>query len=117
MKNENIQFKNPDQIINMGGPWIGELIIENKSISDNILIDNYLDKELFYYFIKYFKISKKQKDNFFSVLRIDKNNMKSSISIEKFEKINIKDIDGDSLYYYDGFHTNLPIENILINFN
>ncbi|WP_144283500.1 hypothetical protein [Chryseobacterium echinoideorum] len=117
MKYENIQFGNPEQIINMGGPWVGDLIINNQNVSNNILIDNYLEKELFYYFIKYFKISKKQKDNFFSVLRIDKNNMKVAVSIEKFEKIHIKDIEENSLYYYEGFHENLPVKNSQVNFN
>lgn len=116
MRKENIQFENQEQIINMGGPWVGELIINNKKISDNILIDNYIEKELFYYFIKYFKISRRQKENFFSVLRLDKKDMNVAISIEKFEKIFIKDIEGNLLYYYAGFHSNLPIKNNFINF-
>ncbi|SDH84769.1 hypothetical protein SAMN05421846_102248 [Chryseobacterium taeanense] len=113
---ENIQFKNADQIINMGGPWIGELTIDGIKIDDNIIIDNYVEKKDFYYFIKYFEISKKQKDSFFSVLRINKNNMSHQISKEKFEKIFIKKIENDTLYYCKGFHGQLPIYNIQIEF-
>ena len=34
-----LNFKNAQQIINMGGPWIGDLYINDKYIIDNILID------------------------------------------------------------------------------
>lgn len=115
MKNY-INFKNADQIINMGGPWIGELVINDIEISNNIIIDNYLDDKEFYYFIKYFEISKKQKENYFSLLRINKDNMKSQISKERFEKIYLKKIENKMLYYCKGFHEQLPIYNNQIEF-
>jgi hypothetical protein len=34
-----LNFKNAQQIINMGGPWIGDLYINDKYIIDKILID------------------------------------------------------------------------------
>jgi len=111
-----IEFKNPDQIINMGGPWISDLYINGNEIENKIIIDNYLEDSEFYYFIKYFEISKKQKDNFFSVIRINKQNFKTMISKEKFEKIFIIEMKKNILYYADGFHKKLPIINKLINF-
>lgn len=111
-----IDFENPNQIINMGGPWIGTLIINNKNISDNIIIDNYLEKEGVYYFIKYFEVSKKQKDNYFGIFRVNTANSELGLSNERFEKIYIKNIEDNILYYCNGFHANLPIETIQITF-
>ena len=31
MTKEMVRFENPTQIINMGGPWIGDLFIEKKN--------------------------------------------------------------------------------------
>jgi hypothetical protein len=111
-----IEFKNPNQIINMGGPWIGDLYINGNEIENKIIIDNYLEDSEFYYFVKYFEISKKQKDNFFSIIRINKRNFKMMMSQEKFERIYIIDIKENMLYHANGFHKNLPIINQLINF-
>lgn len=113
-----IDFENPDQIINMGGPWIGTLIINNKNVSDNIIIDNYFEKEGIYYFVKYFGISKKQKDNYFTVFRVNTTslNFEIELSNEKFDTIYIENIEDNLLYYYDGFHTNLPVKTINITF-
>jgi len=116
MRKENIEFTNPDQIINMGGPWVAELLINNIKILDNIIIDNYIENLDYYYFVKYFKISKKQKDNFFSIIQISRNNMKIKTSVEKFEKIYIDKIEDNILHYYDGFHNNAAIKNKLISF-
>lgn len=35
-----ITFQNPNQIINMGGPWVGDLYVDNKFITKNVVIDN-----------------------------------------------------------------------------
>jgi hypothetical protein len=101
----------------MGGPWIGTLVIDNVHISDNIIIDNYLEKNDIYYFIKYFEVSKKQKDNYFSIFRINMTNLNFELSNERFEKVYIENIEDNILFYYNGFHANLPIETTYITFN
>lgn len=111
-----IEFKNIDQIINMGGPWVGNLYINDNEIENKVIIDNYLEDSEFYYFVKYFQISKKQKDNFFSIIRINKKNFDLVISKEKFLKIYIIDIKVNIVNYTDGFHKNLPIFNQFIHF-
>jgi hypothetical protein len=111
-----IEFKNPDQIINLGGPWISDLYINGNEIENKIIIGNYLEDSEFCYFVKYFEISKKQTDNFFSIVRINKQNFKTMISKEKFERIFIIEMKENMLYYADGFHKNLPIVNKLVNF-
>ncbi|MFC4687672.1 hypothetical protein ACFO4P_12070 [Epilithonimonas pallida] len=112
----SIQFKNPEQIINMGGPWIGQLYFNDKYINDNIVIKNYIEKDNYVYFIQYFLISNKQKDNFFSVIKLNTSNLKVTVSNEKFEKIYIEDIKNEVLYYYEGFHNKLPTKKILLTF-
>jgi len=36
----DILFSKPTQILNMGGPWIGNLHINDSYIIDNVIIDN-----------------------------------------------------------------------------
>jgi len=66
---EIVWFKNIDQIINMAGPWVGDLIIGNTSIIDNVLIDNivYCPECHKLLFVRYNKISKWQNDNYFTI--------------------------------------------------
>lgn len=113
---ENITFENEYQIINMGGPWIGDLIIKQKKIEEYIIIDNFLEKEDFYYFIRYFEVSKKQKDNYFSVLRVNKESLEIRTSHERFDKIYIENIEDNTLYFCKGFHNQLPVDNIQLTF-
>lgn len=40
IKGQKIHFENPNQIINMGGPWIGDLFLGNKIIQSSVIIDN-----------------------------------------------------------------------------
>ena len=40
-----LTITNPHQILNMGGPWVGDISIQNKLISKDCLIDNVLFKE------------------------------------------------------------------------
>ncbi|WP_434574806.1 hypothetical protein [Riemerella anatipestifer] len=104
-----IEFKNLDQIINMGGPWVGDLYIDGIKIETNIIECNYIDKIDFFYFVKFFETSRKQNDNFFLVLKIDKNNLKIEMSKEKFDKIYIVDVKDNNMYYTMGFHKNLKV--------
>ncbi|SMP21099.1 hypothetical protein SAMN06264346_1066 [Chryseobacterium profundimaris] len=100
----------------MGGPWVGNLYINEIEIDNKIIINNYLEDTDFYYFVKYFEVSKKQRDNFFCIVRTNKRNLVSKISKEKFEKIYIRDIKENILFYSEGFHKNLPIINLILNF-
>ncbi len=103
----NIKFNNPNQILGMGGPWIGDLSIQNKQISQNVIIDNIiLDKNLRrVYFIVYKKASKWVKKNYFLVRYLDINTNKIFEFENQFNMIFIHEIDtAKKLVYYDAFH-------------
>lgn len=66
---EKIQFRNPDQILNMGGPWIGELFLGDCKVMDDVIIDNlqYNEEQNRLYFVRYHKVSRWSKENYFSI--------------------------------------------------
>ena len=72
-KDLNIEFINPQQIINMGGPWVGSLLVNEQKISDNVLIDNtiYNKESNEVFFIKYIKTSKWCKKSYFTVRKFN----------------------------------------------
>ncbi len=69
INNKKIDFVQPEQILNMGGPWICKMLIENNIKLDNVLIDNIVTNDNKLYFIKYIEKSKWQRNNFFQLFR------------------------------------------------
>lgn len=56
----NVSFLNPSQILNMGGPWIGDMYINDTLIIKDCVLDNYLysAKLNSLYFVQYHLISR-----------------------------------------------------------
>jgi hypothetical protein len=107
INNESVNFRSPDQILNMGGPWIGELFVGNSKIIDNVIIDNLIYKENQHrlYFVRYHKISSWSQENYFSVDYFDVLTKSIHTYKMKFEMIFIKEItDTYDLIYYNAFH-------------
>lgn len=108
---KSVTFKSPEQIINMGGPWVGELIIDQKSVVDNVVIDNlYVNSETRkLYFIRYHEVSKWQKDNFFFVYFIESGNGDMYMYDLKFDQVFIDEVSvNNELTYFDAFHNKNP---------
>ncbi len=107
IKGRRIRFKNPDQIINMGGPWVGELHLDEYKLTDFVIIDNLLhekDSDKIY-FVKYHQISNRQKDNYFSVNYYDFLKRKIFMFDKKFDKVFIVSITTNNvLNYYEAFY-------------
>lgn len=103
---KSIKFENPEQIINMGGPWIGDFIYNNIIISKNVIIDNYIcniEQERIF-FIQYKKVSNWQKENYFLLNYLDTNTGNIHTFDFKFDRIFIESINSDSLLtYYEAF--------------
>ncbi len=101
-----ISFNNPNQIINMGGPWVGKLLLDDKEITDNVVLDNLFYNEAHYnlFFIKYNEISKWQNDNYFSICYFDlKSNVLFTYDL-KFKQVFIEKVKDNELIYYEAFH-------------
>jgi hypothetical protein len=104
---KRITFKNPNQIINMGGPWVGKLFLNDDELTDNVIIDNllYKEDEKRLYFVRYQKGSRWKKNNYFTVSYLDLSNNTIHAFESKFKILFIKNItnNGD-LIYYEAFH-------------
>jgi hypothetical protein len=109
MNKKKYEFKNPDQIINMGGPWIGDFYYEDVFISKDIIIDNLLFSDNKVYFVKYHSPSKKRSDIFFTICcwNID---MKSiSESTQMFDMLYLKEMISDNeMIICNAFHGEMP---------
>jgi hypothetical protein len=106
-KRLKIKFQNPQQIINMGGPWIGDLFVGDLLIDINVIIDNVIYKQDLdsYFFVKYHNISKWQKDNYFTINLWDRANAVKKESGDKFDMLYIKEgLNKDEILIYNSFH-------------
>ena len=114
-----ISFNNPNQVINMGGPWIGKLLLDNNEITDNVILDNifYNKDQNNLYFIKYHKISKWQKENYFSINILDLRTNNLFMYDLKFRQVYIEKIDNHELIYYDAFHNKDESKKRILNVN
>tara|TARA_R110002050_G_scaffold200492_1_gene335368 strand:+ start:27675 stop:28091 length:417 start_codon:yes stop_codon:yes gene_type:complete len=102
-----VNFKRPNQIINMGGPWVGDLYLGGPKLANNILIDNLVyNKNLNkLFFVQYIEISKWQRNNFFTINYFDVRLNRILQYEKKFERIFLKEISNEyKCGYYDAFH-------------
>ena len=100
-------IENIEQIINMGGPWICSIYLENHLISDHCVIDNILEHPPFerVYFVKYHRTSKWKADNFFTLNYFSVNDNKIYQSKRRFEMLYLKKIlNQESIEIFYAFH-------------
>jgi hypothetical protein len=98
---------NDCQIISMGGPYIGDVMFEGKVISEGGISDNYVYKEDsgLLFFVKYHRISKWQKNNYFTINFYNINNNKVYEFDRKFDMVHIKQfISSSELEIFRAFH-------------
>lgn len=108
-KNE-VSISNPYQIINMGGPWVGNLLVNGSLIAQDVLIDNIIGDELEnrVYFVKYHNVSQWKNENFFTIYYIDLITGIIHMIDLKFDMIFVENINKDELVYYEAFHSGDP---------
>jgi len=109
---KSIHFDSPTQIINMGGPWVAKLVIDQKVIANNVLIDNLYPNptEEKLYFVRYHEVSKWESNNFFYVYFIEVASGEMYMYDLKFVQIFIDGIsNGNILAYFDAFHNKNPV--------
>lgn len=101
-------FKNPNQIINMGGPWIGDLFLKKHIICKSVLIDSqkFYPKEEKLFFVKYHEVSKWRVHNFFTINYWNKKNNQLFESNLKYNVLFIqKGNNEDEIIIYKAFHS------------
>lgn len=104
-----IAFINDEQIINMGGPWIADLTINNQLVMNRCLMDNYLiGDDFLVYFIKYHQISRKQSENYFTINTYNLFSHEILESFKKFRAVFLKGfITENELLIYNACHDQL----------
>lgn len=100
-------MENIEQIMNMGGPWICSLFLENNLISDHCIIDNILEDSSHQrlYFVKYHPISKWKADNFLTLNYFSIVDKEIYQSKRRFEMLYLKKIlNPESIEIFYAFH-------------
>ena len=92
--NHVVEIKNVDQILNMGGPWVGDIYIDNILISESVHVDNLIYSSKFkkLFIVKYFHTSIHQRSNYFSIGFFDLVNGILKFIDKKFEMVYVKEI-------------------------
>lgn len=106
---EGFEYKNPEQILNMGGPWIGNLFYKGFEISKNVLLDNRvlsLDTDRAF-FVKYHP-AKQVKDVFFTLCFYVFNTSRIYQYKTTFDKLYIGKMPSDNtLTLFHAFHSEI----------
>jgi len=100
-------MENIEQIMNMGGPWICSLFLENNLISDHCAIDNILEDSSHQriYFVKYHRTSKWKADNFFTLNYFSINEKAIYQSKRRFEILYLKKLlNPENIEIFYAFH-------------
>ena len=103
----NIDFKNQNQVISMGGPWVGDLFIKGTLVSDKVVLDNIVFNKSsdHVFFVKYHEISNWQNENFFTINSLNLITDEIHESKERFQALFISDSKSKhELKVYKSFH-------------
>jgi hypothetical protein len=113
---KKLSWNNPEEILGMGGPWIGELILDQTKISNNSVVGNFLfdGKTDRIYFVKYNRISKWAKDNFFSIHYYNLNSGKLAMLDKAYQKVYLESIEETGLVIFNAFHNKNALQRTSI---
>lgn len=104
--NHNAFIDSIEQIINMGGPWAGNLYIDHKLISHKCLVNNVIydqdSKRLVY--VKYHAIGKWQANNFFTINILEIDSTVTKQSIRHFPMVFVTNVYPKKLELVEAFH-------------
>ena len=100
-------IKNIQQILGMGGPYIGELFFDNILVTDNVVTNGRFKDiaEQRYYFVRWFKQSKWAKDICFRVCYFDINTGQKFYYKKSFHALFLVEKVSEKLKIYRAFHT------------
>lgn len=101
------EFKSPNQIMSMGGPWVGDLYINDEFVANDIVMDNEIINEMarHIFFVKFFNVSRWRSKNYFKINFYDLNTKHLFEFDRKFDMVFIsKYLDKSNLEIYHAFH-------------
>jgi hypothetical protein len=101
-----IEFDDARQVINMGGPYVGGLLIRKKPIAEDCVVDNFvIDKtanRLF--FVKYHPGTGFMNRAFFTINSYKLEDQTLFQFKKRFKALYLKGIEGDSLEIYEALY-------------
>ena len=108
IEQNNWVFSNPNQILGMGGPWIGDLIVKKNHVSSDVIIENvfFCEDSNRLYYLKYCKGKSFFSKYYFVICSVDLNSCEIIQYEMKFKLIYIKDVVNGNLNYFEAFHNN-----------
>jgi hypothetical protein len=107
---KKVMFDNEEQVINMGGPYIGTLSIDDKLISDNCIVDNLVFDETKQrvYFVKYHSTSKWMSGTFFTINFHDFRQDMVYQYVKTFKTLYLSGLCGDNeMEIFNAFHSQI----------
>jgi hypothetical protein len=110
-------WNNPEEILGMGGPWIGDLMVGERITATCTVVNNFLfdKKHGKIYFIRYNRVSEWANDNFFSIQYYALNSCKVYNMNKAYDSIYLDSIDGNFLIAFKAFHNKDSSKRISIN--
>src|SRR5688572_17974777 len=99
-------IKNGYQIMGMGGPYLGELFLDDALICGDCLTDNliYCNETGEMVFVKFHSVSRWQKDNYFTINFLDLTTRIITQSGTAFKMVYVKSVTADKLEIFHAFH-------------
>jgi hypothetical protein len=90
----------------MGGPYLGDLFIDDVLICSDCLADNliYCSETVELVFVKFHSVSRWQKDNYFTINFLDLTTRIITQSGTTFKMVYVKSVTADKLEIYHAFH-------------
>lgn len=111
----DIKIESAGEILNMGGPWVGDLYVSGKFITSGCLLDNYVikEKQQLLFFIKHNRINRYW---YFSVNFLDLNSFTQYQFDEEFTMAYLGEFVGENqLEVYRAFHNQFPSSKIIFD--
>lgn len=109
---------NPRQILNMGGPWIGNILLDGKLIAEDCITDNFVFGPQLetIYFVKYHVLSRY--DWHFTINYTNLNERTVCEYSQRFKSIYIKRLVNEhELEIFHAFHDKMPLTRDIFNIN
>lgn len=102
-----VHFENAHQIINMGGPWIGNLFLNGEFITTDVVIDNTINNRSKLFYVKYNEVSRWQKDSYFAINYYDLHENAEHQFQKKFSMLYLGNfVDDETIEIFEAFHNN-----------
>lgn len=118
MKKPFVEFRNEEQIINMGGPYVGDLYIDGRFVEPDVVVDTFAfgENESEIYFSKCYRVDARWRSGiYFQVLRIAVPTFDPTLFTKKFSSLIIETFEPPSKLIIRGISNNMKLSEFDIS--